>query len=196
MCIDTNYIKELENEHYRSLKKYSIHELAEIFPEAKEVLKEQISETKKKLKSAFKRAKKSYLHSLREPEVAFLCEAATEIIFEEEIIVFEKRLRQLTYQYDCLIDKNIQEEIIDIEALKERLDLKQIIEGYGFKLRKSGQSWLTLCPFHNERTPSFNVYKKHFYCFGCQAHGDVFNFIQEIEKVNFKEALNKLKIYA
>lgn len=196
MNTGTNYIKDLEKEYYGSLKRYTIKELSEIFPETEEVLKEQILETKKKLKSALKRARKSYHHSLKEPEAAPICEAAAEIVFEGEIDPFERRLKRLTYQYNSLLNKEENDYSIDIRSLKERIDLKHIVEGYGINLRKAGKSWLALCPFHNEKSPSFSVSEKFFYCFGCQKHGDVFNFVQEIEKVDFKEALNKLKIYA
>src|SRR5581483_10763132 len=59
-------------------------------------------------------------------------------------------------------------------------------------LRKSGaQNFSGLCPFHKEKTPSFSVHAKrqYFYCFGCHEKGDVFAFVQKIEKVTFPEAV-------
>ncbi|MSU54529.1 MAG: hypothetical protein EXS48_01655 [Candidatus Staskawiczbacteria bacterium] len=196
MCIDTQYIRDLEKEYYRSLKKYSIKEWADIFPEASEVLREKIIETTEDIGSALARIENSYHHSLREPEIAPICEATAEIIFESELVPLKRRLKRLTYQHYILTGKKQDKEKIDIESLKERIDLKSIIEEYGIRLRKSGKSWLGLCPFHNEKNPSFSVSAKYFHCFGCQKSGDVFSFVQEIEGVDFKEALNKLKVYA
>lgn len=196
MCTDTKNIKDLEKEYYGSFKRYSIKELAEIFPEASEVLREKIIETNEDLNSAWERIESSYNHSVRDPEALPICEATSEIIFEGELVPLKRLLKRLTYQHYILTggDKKDKEKI-DIGLLKERVDLKSIIEEYGIRLRKSGKSWLGLCPFHNEKHPSFSVLEKYFYCFGCQKSGDVFNFIQEIEQVDFKEALNKLKIY-
>src|SRR6202035_5957135 len=63
------------------------------------------------------------------------------------------------------------------------------------ELRRAGpRSYEGLCPFHDERTPSFGIdpAEKVYYCFGCQASGDVFTFVQESEGVDFKGALELL----
>jgi hypothetical protein len=64
------------------------------------------------------------------------------------------------------------------------------------ELRRKGQRWWGLCPFHSEKTPSFTVNESRsfFYCFGCQAKGDVIAFIQKIEDLSFREALARLGI--
>lgn len=80
------------------------------------------------------------------------------------------------------------------EAVRSRLELKQVIERY-VALRPAGKGrWKGLCPFHKERTPSFHVdeAKELYYCFGCKAGGDVFNFVQRIEGIEFQEALLRL----
>ena len=61
-------------------------------------------------------------------------------------------------------------------------------------LRQRGTRWLGLCPFHDERTPSFSVDSSNnlYYCFGCQAGGDVFNFVQEKEGLDFRQAVEHL----
>ena len=62
------------------------------------------------------------------------------------------------------------------------------------KLTRKGSSYFGLCPFHNEKTPSFSVTpgKQMYYCFGCGAGGNVFNFIMEYENYSFGEALKHL----
>ena len=77
------------------------------------------------------------------------------------------------------------------QSVKQQADIVKVIEGY-IRLRKSGaQNYSGLCPFHKEKTPSFNVngVRQFFYCFGCQASGDVFSFVQKIENVGFPEAV-------
>jgi DNA primase len=62
------------------------------------------------------------------------------------------------------------------------------------QLRKTGRNWVGLCPFHAERTPSFNVREEtgRYKCFGCDASGDVFTFVQEVEHVDFVGAVEQL----
>ncbi len=78
--------------------------------------------------------------------------------------------------------------------IKNKLRLSDIISK-SVSLKKKGESrFIALCPFHNEKTPSFNVLddKGFYHCFGCGKHGDIFNFVMEKENLNFKEALNYL----
>ncbi len=80
------------------------------------------------------------------------------------------------------------------EEIRSRLDFKAVVERY-VPLKPAGKGrWKGLCPFHNEKTPSFYVdeQKGMFYCFGCKAGGDAFKFVQMIEGVDFREALEKL----
>lgn len=84
-----------------------------------------------------------------------------------------------------------------IEQIKSRLDIVDIISGY-IKVEKSGVNWKAKCPFHNEKTPSFYISgtRQNFYCFGCHEKGDVISFVQKIEGLEFKEALENLAIKA
>ena len=80
-----------------------------------------------------------------------------------------------------------------INEIRSRADIVAVI-GQHVQLRKAGRNWKGLCPFHGEKTPSFNVHpdKGFFYCFGCQKKGDVFNFVMEIEGKSFVEAAEQL----
>ena len=78
------------------------------------------------------------------------------------------------------------------QTVKQQADIVKVIESY-IRLRNAGaQRFKGLCPFHKEKTPSFNVNggsQQFFYCFGCQASGDVFSFVAKIENVTFPEAV-------
>jgi len=64
--------------------------------------------------------------------------------------------------------------------------------GRRVRLSKSGRNWKGLCPFHNEKSPSFYVYEDSFHCFGCGAHGDAFAFVMRAEGGGFMEAVERL----
>ena len=79
----------------------------------------------------------------------------------------------------------------DIETLRDRADIVEIVSGYS-QLRKAGANRLKgLCPFHAEKTPSFTVdsSKNLFHCFGCNEGGDVYTFVQKVENLQFPEAV-------
>jgi DNA primase len=77
------------------------------------------------------------------------------------------------------------------EIVKQQADIVRVVGDY-VKLKKAGaQNYSGLCPFHDEKTPSFSVHatRQFYHCFGCGVSGDVFNFVQKIENVTFPEAV-------
>ncbi|MFH1807402.1 MAG: DNA primase [Pseudomonadota bacterium] len=80
-----------------------------------------------------------------------------------------------------------------IREIRDRADIVQVI-GRTVSLKQRGKNHIGLCPFHQEKTPSFNVSPERgsFYCFGCHASGDVFAFVQRTEGKNFPEAVREL----
>jgi DNA primase len=81
----------------------------------------------------------------------------------------------------------------DIERVRAATDFVALASEH-VALRRVGQRWVALCPFHTEKSPSFslNAQEGYFYCFGCSAKGDVITFIREIEHLDFVEAVEKL----
>src|SRR5262249_27212956 len=79
------------------------------------------------------------------------------------------------------------------EELRSRLSIASLV-GRRVKLQKRGRDHVGLCPFHNEKTPSFTVSedKGFFHCFGCGAHGDVVGFVMRSEGLAFPEAVERL----
>jgi len=77
-----------------------------------------------------------------------------------------------------------------IDDLKRQADIVRVVQDY-VPLKKKGANWMACCPFHKEKTPSFSVSpaKEIFYCFGCHKGGNVFNFVMEIERVAFPDAI-------
>ena len=80
-----------------------------------------------------------------------------------------------------------QDKIIEI---RDRASIVEVISDY-VTLKKTGRNHMGLCPFHSEKTPSFNVHptKQIYHCFGCGQGGDVFKFVMEMEKCAFPEAI-------
>src|SRR5271156_3704110 len=80
-----------------------------------------------------------------------------------------------------------------IEEVRSRADIVEIV-GAHVRLRRAGRNFVGLCPFHNEKTPSFSVNAERgfFHCFGCGAGGTVFDFVMKTEALNFAEALHSL----
>jgi DNA primase len=76
------------------------------------------------------------------------------------------------------------------DRVKQQADIVRVVGEY-VRLKKSGQNFIGLCPFHNEKTPSFSVssMKQFYYCFGCGAGGDVFKFVMEMDKITFPESI-------
>ena len=80
-----------------------------------------------------------------------------------------------------------------IEEVRQKNDIVDVVSQY-VKLTRKGSSYFGLCPFHNEKTPSFSVTpgKQMYYCFGCGAGGNVFNFIMEYEIIRSEKTLKHL----
>ncbi|MCO5224489.1 MAG: DNA primase [Thermomicrobiales bacterium] len=81
-----------------------------------------------------------------------------------------------------------------IAEIRDRLDIADLIHEYVPSLKKTGNSFKGLCPFHNEKSPSFIVFPntQSYHCFGCGKSGDIFNFYMEMEKLDFRDALKDL----
>lgn len=89
--------------------------------------------------------------------------------------------------YECMFTKEC------LEKLKERIDLVEVISGH-VDLKRAGTAHKGLCPFHQEKSPSFMIQKgdSHFHCFGCGAHGDAIQFMMQYLNVSFVEAVESL----
>src|SRR5580658_4604078 len=80
-----------------------------------------------------------------------------------------------------------------LEQVRAASDIVDII-GASVPLKRAGANFVGLCPFHKEKSPSFNVnpHKQIFHCFGCHKGGDVFSFVKEYENIDFPDAVRRL----
>src|SRR5262249_46693276 len=78
-----------------------------------------------------------------------------------------------------------------IRTIRERASLIEVVSDVVALRRRGGRSALGLCPFHAEKTPSFNVSEEHgfYHCFGCDEHGDVFSFVMKTQSLSFPDAV-------
>ena len=81
-----------------------------------------------------------------------------------------------------------------VEEIKARIDLADLIASYGIQIKTAGASKKACCPFHHEKTPSFNINesKGFYHCFGCGESGDAIKFVQKMDGLTFVEAVKKL----
>src|ERR1035437_3688947 len=80
-----------------------------------------------------------------------------------------------------------------VEKIKERLSIVDVVSSY-LTIEKAGKNYKAKCPFHNEKTPSFFISPERgsYYCFGCNAKGDIFSFVEQFEGTDFFGALKIL----
>lgn len=71
------------------------------------------------------------------------------------------------------------------EEIKATYSMRDILARYGIQPNRAG---FICCPFHDEKTASMKIYSDSYYCFGCGAHGDVFDFVQAMDRLSFREA--------
>lgn len=80
-----------------------------------------------------------------------------------------------------------------LETLRQRIDLPEVLSAH-IEMKRSGSHYKALCPFHDEKTPSFSIQKgdTHYHCFGCGAHGDAIQFLMTYTKMSFLDAVESL----
>ena len=71
------------------------------------------------------------------------------------------------------------------EEIKKTYSMRDILGRYGMQPNRAG---FICCPFHKEKTASMKIYQDSYYCFGCGAHGDIFDFVSQMEDITFREA--------
>jgi len=190
-----DYILQLEKEYFHSLKRFSDKELVDIFPESKNIIPSQIKffENKRKeiIGSVLER-----MTSIKEKNIDnFSLWFFKEWIKEDkikELIKVEKKIIRLKGVL-LMMSGRVPKEWLTQEEIQQALTFPIEIL-INRPLKKSSRGLVGLCPFHNEKIPSFFVYPEtnSCWCFGCQKGGNVINFAREIYGYSFKEAVEFL----
>lgn len=171
----------------------SFTEWLEIFPEAKDVVKGNLEKEQfdlnQELTGALHRAIGYSQRCASGDNGACICKDLVTDTVQE----IKKRLKTISYHLSVFREPDRKMEKDDVQAIKSRLPMEDLVRAHGIKLNRIGNKWQGLCPFHKEKTPSFIVYPDGFHCFGCQKSGDHISFIMEIDNCDFQEALKKLK---
>lgn len=179
--------------------KLTSKELLEIFPEAKDIIPVNIGGCKKIIAEKEMEIRKllEQIYSLKVDQFSeWFAEEVVKVFFYPELEKYQKRLMKLE-RIKMLLDPNKNKSLLDFQEGMEIAKNYPIYELARDKLdlRSSGKNFVSLCPFHNEKTPSFYLYSETntFYCFGCQEHGDVITLTMALYGISFKEAVVMLK---
>ncbi len=181
-------------------------ELLQIFPEAKQIIPEKILECKEERETLICRMRE-FRRRVKETTITenkddffvwFWGYAYLKYFHAPRITGIDKHLFRLKRQLRLIQgNKETNGKISNFEELKEcakQQSLVYMASPYLKKARYCSTRITALCPFHEEKTPSFTIYinKNTFHCFGCQAHGDVITFKMKIDNISFTEAVKEL----
>jgi len=205
-----DYFKELEAEHKKELA--SINWLEIFAEEAKKVIPKKIKELQVERQDQANLAKITQIESDSNIKNPFEDRSKFIAWFQNEIVIYQcatkiveidKHLARLRRELRVIKPPTTPKEISRQKALEKWEDdikmareypLETLAESYLEKTRQFGSQIKALCPFHEEKTPSFVIYlnDNHFHCYGCGKHGDSIAFLMEKESVDFKEAVRRL----
>ncbi len=190
--IDRVWLENVEKE-WRKQNRYSIPELFDIYPQAQETLEIKIKEEYARIRQNLSVMMAGIRESTKKDENTrwFLSELRRYFVWpyiekaEKRIISYRRQLFLAKKQKD----KGTAIPQSDIEAARA-VPIESMIE----TKRPTGKGIYAHCPFHDDHTPSFVIYcdSNTFYCFGCQALGDVIAFVMRKEQIGFKEAIQLL----
>lgn len=177
-------------------KKFKDKELLEVFPEAKEIIPLKIKELKIEINKINTRIKNflDHIYSLGVDSFSiYFAESFAKHFMVSELLEYEKHLKRLQ-RLRSLLNPNKYK--MPFNNFQQKIDCArnysiQELANSKLDIRKSGKNFISLCPFHNEKTPSFFIFPQsnQFHCFGCGEHGDVIKLTMTLYSVEFKEAV-------
>lgn len=169
-----------------SMQKLTPEQIKEAFPEGKEILQENIKIVNKELKVFENYLKELYGDKIASEDLKIFMTSYVEIFHQDALY---KRLTMLTRQLRAYDNKDKQK--IDVPSAKTI----PIEELYEFKKTREGRKRIScFCPYHDEKIPSFVIYKdsNSFHCFSCKASGDSISFIMKLNRCTFIESVKYL----
>lgn len=210
--IDNNkeWLKKAEKEWCMDIAKTQTDEyLVETFPETEETVVKKLEEYWQEAKELYKRLEyirnvvdkiqtdpfsKWFFTQAQEykegTRLKWLYQAMRRL--EKQKVIFEKKKLEKVLSKEYFKTKE-EKKRFDLDKMFNRERLLVDIASYdGIALKQDGERHKALCPFHNEKTPSFFIYSTNWYhCFGCGAHGNFIDFLMEKRKYTFREALEE-----
>lgn len=176
---------------HQSLK-YNREELLEIFPEAREIIPEKIKETEISYQKK-KNEIKELLRKFENHKDSYFIDSFIEIFLMEDLLKYKSRLINLKL---FLKPKNKNVSGVSDEEIQiaQEYPIEKIAEQY-LDLERVGNKYKALCPFHNEKTPSFYLFtdSNRYYCFGCNEGGNVINLTMALFGIDFINAVKMLQ---
>jgi len=195
LVIPDELFDDMERDWKSSLSLPKGKELMQIFPEAMRIVPEKIKEwqeEKEKVSSVAMEKLRIIKESSADEFSKWFYERIVEMFEGQELADITRRINFLKSLLPQENHKNWGRR--EFESMLERARAYPIInvaENAGMRLRPSGKRFVSLCPFHNEKTPSFMLYSETntFYCFGCNEFGDVIKLTMQIYGINFVDAV-------
>lgn len=192
-----DYAAELEKEWRESLPRYTDKELLEMFPEAKRIIPVKIQEWRSKRRKVIEviKSKLRIVHTKSAPENQWFWKEVIKQLDGHEVVEMNKHISRLCRQLTVGQNRKQKGNRLTEERIQQALAASLVdIAMQNMKLRKAGKTFMGLCPFHNERHPSFHIYPHNnsFYCYGCNKGGNVINFVRELQGLSFREAVEYL----
>lgn len=198
--IDDGYFFIQERLWKKSLSKPTPNELLEIFPEIREIIPRKIAESKSDIKEKRQEIKDRLrrLYHLKTDEFSeWFGEYLIKMSLIPELNELEKRLFKIN-NFKYLLNPNQknyeQQKFNEKIRIAKRYPIEDLARNY-MDLRKNKTNFIALCPIHSEKTPSFYIYpdSNRYYCFGCQAKGDVITLTMTLYGLDFKSAVEMLQ---
>lgn len=205
-----DYLERLEKEHKTAMKlKQSDEYLIDTFPEAKELIPQKLEEYWQEATELYER-----LHWIRDRVDRLQVDTFSKWFYlKAEKFKEGRRLQEIQRQIQRLerqqlvtekkeVEKHLSREYFKTIKERERFDIDKmfsrdellidIVRFSGVGIKQIGASIKALCPFHNEKTPSFVIYRNNWaHCFGCGWHGNFLNYIMKKNNCTFREALEE-----
>ena len=195
--INKSIIEGFEKEWTNKFPRLTEKELLEVFPEAKEFILEKIEELKERKEKIISLIKKELqiIKQKSKPKNQWFWEEVVKVGEGWDLL----KARQQIARLERLISSTKRQEIkrgITEEKIRQVLlaPIEVIANNNCIQLRKSGRNLVGLCPFHQEKNPSFFIYPEtnSFYCYGCQKGGNIITFVELLYGYSFKEAVEFL----
>lgn len=192
-----DYARGLEKQWRDSLPRYTDKELLEMFPEARGMIPLKIQKwelVRQEITNSIK-AKLQVIYKKSAQENQWFWRAVVKYLDRQRLAETHRHLVRLRRQLALARNDKPKKGAITQEHIQRALTVPLVdIAMQRLKLRGSGRTFVGLCPFHNEKSPSFHIYpaNNNFYCFGCQKGGNVINFVRELDGLSFREAIDYL----